>query len=543
MKLFSKISMMALAALAFAACSQEDFTNDVNPTPEQGEKTWAYFSFSFKESMTRAGAGGENAATDGEAAVNTASVYIFNANGDLEEKATIDAYAGHVDGTYDAHAVAIEVISGPKTIVAILNDNKSHSTDDLASFLKLTEDADGNPTTLYSVEGKAIKDMLMTGKTTATLAANVEEADAKKPGNPSHIAVSVDRAAAKLDVVSSATDGKLEVVATSPIGELKGSTYDVLNLHAKPYTMLQSAVNGVIETPDYDLTTYSSYASKYYNASAEGVTPTLTFDSSSAYGSDVAYLPENTNIAPQVGNSSYVFIKSTFVPKDDKFVTGTTASSNAATIATLSSTPATGYAMFSYDYNYAFAPVATNALDDDQIETLIRHHLATNISGTSTDIKIAEKPIVIPATITKETYYYTKTEKTAEVAGKTCTVISLEKYVQGSANASVKDPSFTIADLTVGMYAWDNTNKGLTCYYRINIFDASYPKTEAMHFSVIRNNSYHVKISKVNSIGYPEAGDVEVNPETPLVDFPTYMQVEITINQWTSKDMDTEIGM
>ena len=307
--------------------------------------------------------------------------------------------------------------------------------------------------------------------------------------------------------------------------------------------MLQSVVNGVIPTPNYNLTTYDGYKGFYYKESAKTATPSLFFGNTSTYETNVAYLPENTNIAPQVGNSSYVFIKSTFVPTENKFVTGTAAASNTATIATLSSTPATGYAMFSYDYNYAFAPVATNALDDDQIETLIRHHLATNISGTSTDIKIAEKPIVIPATITKETYYYTKTEKTAEVAGKTCTVISLEKYVQGSANASVKDPSFTIADLTVGMYAWDNTNKGLTCYYRINIFDASYPKTEAMHFSVIRNNSYHVKISKVNSIGYPEAGDVEVNPETPLVDFPTYMQVEITINKWTEKEMDTEIGM
>ena len=110
---------------------------------------------------------------------------------------------------------------------------------------------------------------------------------------------------------------------------------------------------------------------------------------------------------------------------------------------------------------------------------------------------------------------------------------------------SMKDNSFKVNDLTVGLYAWDNTeeNKGLICYYRINIFDKTYQNTQSMYYSVIRNNAYHVNITGVSSIGYPEAGDVEVNPETPLIDFPTYMQVEITINKWTAKDMSTDIGM
>ena len=120
MKLFNKISMMALAALAFAACSQDDFTPDVNTTPEEGEKTWAYFTFSFKESMTRADNGDEAAANDGEAAINRAAIYIFKADGSFEVKAERTSIA---DDKNHIPSVAVEVTSGVKTIVAVLNDN------------------------------------------------------------------------------------------------------------------------------------------------------------------------------------------------------------------------------------------------------------------------------------------------------------------------------------------------------------------------------------------------------------------------------------
>ena len=194
MKLFNKISMMALAALAFAACSQDDFTTDVNTTPEEGEKTWAYFTFSFKESMTRAGNGGETAIGN-EAAVNTASVYIFNTSGALEAKETVTLTETGIgdNSKYHAPATAIEVISGPKTIIAILNDNKAREATSLTEFLALKEATSDDATTLYTVKNNAINDMLMTGKTTAVLAANVTQEQAQIDGNTNHIAVSVDR--------------------------------------------------------------------------------------------------------------------------------------------------------------------------------------------------------------------------------------------------------------------------------------------------------------------------------------------------------------
>ena len=130
--------------------------------------------------------------------------------------------------------------------------------------------------------------------------------------------------------------------------------------------------------------------------------------------------------------------------------------------------------------------------------------------------------------------------------GKTCSEISVARYtpsVAGTTSDAVVDPSFVFEKRTIGLYDWDNTNKGLICYYRINIFDTEFGNDVSMHYSVIRNNAYHVNITGVNSIGYPKAEDVIVNPDTPLIDFPTYMQVEISINKWTAKDMNTNIGM
>ena len=262
MKLFSKISMMALAALAFAACSQEDFTNDVNPTPEQGEKTWAYFSFSFKESMTRAGVGNEDAQGN-EAKINRAAIYIFKADGSFEVKADGEANNNHIP------SVAVEVTSGVKTIVAVLNDNqkddRATTGTTLNAFLAQVETA--KTTTLYNADTDGIVDMLMTGQKIATLLPNVSQEDAESNSNTSnHVQLSVDRVAAKLDVTST----KLNV---GTLGNLKGLSYNVLNLHKTPYTVLQTVdAKGVIPTPFYAETVSDIYAGYYSKNTNEDLT-------------------------------------------------------------------------------------------------------------------------------------------------------------------------------------------------------------------------------------------------------------------------------
>ena len=202
--------------------------------------------------------------------------------------------------------------------------------------------------------------------------------------------------------------------------------------------------------------------------------------------------------------------------------------------------------MYSYDYDFTFQPVAVTAYDDTQIKQSIAHHIVANypLYATSLNINDITTTAATAATVGTNKFVYTIGKATNDPSnGKTCTTITVKRYLPNGDNAPIEDAKFSVKDLTVGSYVWDNANKGLICYYRINIFDKDKAKTDAMYFSVIRNNAYHVNITGVSSIGYPEPGDVTVEPETPLIDFPTYMQVEITINQWTSKDMNTEIGM
>ena len=286
MKRFSKFAMMALAVL-MAACSQnEKFDEENKLIPEDGEKTWVGFSFKFSESMTRAGEGGTEDGVDGELAVNTAAVYIFKDDGSYEATAsTVAEYEnspGTSTGEWHSPAAAVKVTSGNKTFVAILNDRITDraTPDNLSSFLAVVEDA--TISTLYATvtaEGatlSTIQNMLMTGKATADLAADVSEVDAMTEGNPNHVRMNVDRAAAKLDVAIS----KDLVIGSDPaLATLVAPTYDVLNLHKGPYTFLQDAVNGVIPTPKYELTSYLTYKDFYYNQSAVAASPILELKS------------------------------------------------------------------------------------------------------------------------------------------------------------------------------------------------------------------------------------------------------------------------
>ena len=104
MKLFSKITMFVLAVLSIAACSQNDvLPEDINPNVDNGEKTWAYFSFSFVNSQTRAGNGGTEDGITAESAIVNAAAYIFKVDGSLEAKAVGEANNNHIPG------VAVEV--------------------------------------------------------------------------------------------------------------------------------------------------------------------------------------------------------------------------------------------------------------------------------------------------------------------------------------------------------------------------------------------------------------------------------------------------
>ncbi|MEG0647774.1 MAG: fimbria major subunit, partial [Bacteroides sp.] len=106
-------------------------------------------------------------------------------------------------------------------------------------------------------------------------------------------------------------------------------------------------------------------------------------------------------------------------------------------------------------------------------------------------------------------------------------------------NTFVLNEGVNFGKLTFGVY--NVKNNGLTNYYRVNIFDVDKGATHQMYYSVVRNYSYHVGITKINKIGFPTEVDMTIDPETPLNNN-TFIQAEVAINKWVAKSMDTELG-
>ena len=187
---------------------------------------------------------------------------------------------------------------------------------------------------------------------------------------------------------------------------------------------------------------------------------------------------------------------------------------------------------------------SSTTYDEAQVKELIAHHIKSKATGYTVADIVSEVPATLGVNGQAFVYKLT-TNLIDEATGKTYSSISVKRYKTKTYadQTVVADDNFFVADMTVGLYGWDNLNKGLTCYYRINIFDKAYDANKPMRYSVMRNNSYKVNINEVTSIGFPKAEDVEYTPDTPLIETTTFMQVEITINKWTVVDMDTSIGM
>ena len=556
MKRFCILYMVGLAFLIIS-CSQDDnLDGNKNLNFEDGQKTWAFFSFDISGSQTTSRATSEDA-KDGEKSVVLATIYVFREDDTFEISSNVTlSLADYTTGTDEnpIPAMKFELTSGKKKVVVILNDNRvavRNLKSGVAGLLAAVE-SPAYPSSLFSSFSSPVANMLMTGHTTITLAANITPEQAEHPNNNNHIEIAVDRVAAKLDVRA---NDMTVYNKSNLLGTLVPINYSVLNLHSAPFTFLHEKDNKeVIVSNNYAniIPDGGSVSSHLYHTSASTIMDNKSYrhnvlaktdDSFNIYGQDMIFVPENTNLLPQVGNSTYVFLKGTYQPSDNVEIPtyhGTYAQLDPATNritpnARLEEPADSKAAMYSYDYDFTFQPIAATSLDDTQLKQLIAHHIV-NSGVMGTNFTIDEISNTIPASIAigEERYVYRVIDQSASVMGKTCSNIAVVRYVQGE-TAPVIDDSFKVDDLTVGFYQWDRGNKGLICYYRINIFDDSYEPTHPMYFSVIRNNVYHVEINGINSIGYPVASDVEVNPSTPLTESTNLMDVHIKINQWSGK--------
>ena len=108
--------------------------------------------------------------------------------------------------------------------------------------------------------------------------------------------------------------------------------------------------------------------------------------------------------------------------------------------------------------------------------------------------------------------------------------------------ASKTDAETWITNTHAGSDTWAAAEytKGY-CYYRLNVRDireTDVPK----RYSVLRNNYYKVNITQIDDMGSNTPGGlVPTDPDTPL-ETSTYITASITVEAWTTVDMNEPLG-
>jgi hypothetical protein len=430
--------------------------------------------------------------------------------------------------------------------------------------------------------------IIMSGEADRVLNAGVSQTEAEMTSNNNHVTVYVNRLPAKIDVrlASSAdqsvvTELPVPEIGATQVGTAKNFVYDVRNQSRQVYVMKHitgSFVNTIWSDPG---TTVD--ASRYFPIVSESLAfPSMLLSDADwnaqragdDYRKYVTYITENTNETALRGNTSYVALKASYVPADGCYVSGyynDPAEQNKVTLKTETfptSTTEGNFSLYNNDYNIAFKIEATSgdAASEANLRALAGYHVSrvANVLGdiNITNIVVANstsvsgfndaealtsatnKSALAMATAQKgAATLWVKVSNTLNISGELEQIILTGVYYY-SPNADgvyVANEGINFGSLTCGLYTTDKV--GLKCYYRVNIYDSSLGITNMMYYSVVRNYSYHMTISKIKSIGYPTQTDLTVEPDEPLTNN-TFVQAHVIINQWKYKTMNNvEIGM
>lgn len=437
----------------------------------------------------------------------------------------------------------------------------------------------------------------MSGETDPTLLAGVTETEAKDPTNANHVKIFVDRIVAKIDVklgaLATPNGTELPVMVngeTDPakkVGDVAHFTYDVRNMNTETYITKRMKGTDFVVSPFSHLIDAAQWPALNSDHRFPALTPgtILPFENTllsatANYKGDVAFITETTNEFARTANSAYVGLQGFYNPIPAKYVSGYTVAAGKVTL-----TPTTeafgGNSWFNFEYDLAFKNEAVNTLNHGYIKTLAGYHTSI-IEPSLADIAqskikiisagaITTGDVTIPGFVADSAITHVRNVKAITdymnglvdgAAEKTPTLFVFvtdtkntvtgadlqRQYVSaiymwnpGDGKTFVHNDGVNFGKLSCAMY---NTvpSQGLQCFYRVNIFDEVVGITHQMRYSVVRNHSYHMGISKISKIGFPTDGDLGVDPEQPLNNN-TFVQATVTINQWTGKKMDdVELG-
>lgn len=337
MKIKSFLALAITGVMLFASCSNNDEIPDQS-TGNDGD-TWAAFNIKLPKTMeTRAADPNASAA---ETTVNSVAVYLFDANEHLTTSGikTIEEY-GTVNSTDNTIStkIALRTKSGEAKIWVVLNpttDIHNRIMDDISkgnlpfqtAFNAVVSGVTGgiSNTTETTSTGFVMVNKAIATKTLASGITN-EAAISGKDEAANHFTINVERAVAKVSVISNKTD-----LNTLPeLGSFSDIKYSVYQVNPQMY--LARYTNKAIQSDGYNIVTpnndfngnVGSPATYWGNKVMDSAPLAVNASGTSKKDLNGIYILENSMLTPVQQNATYVLVQAVWTPKVVYQANGTT---------------------------------------------------------------------------------------------------------------------------------------------------------------------------------------------------------------------------
>lgn len=537
--------MLALASLAFVACSNEDIVpiEDIDYGVVTDPKGDAWVAVGIKTPSVSRGLNtpDHQNGTAVESELKKVRAIFFTADADPEVTADItltNAEAG-VDATGQptgSAGTAFKVPATSKRILIVANPSSTFQNDNVNN--KWTTG------TKYSVVNAALTNTAASISSTngfmmtnakGDLEPSVTDAgptlgdpkdlslyktDAGAKANP--LTINIDRVVAKVLVTITQTSAKADISEAKWVLNTTNKSYYPLSKRTPTWLEQQNVPTGGFRAPfdqykkgsyrvDPNYTAHPAGSYNVYDETYDEVANPISWHAST----ESEYCLENTQ--NQAGNThdntTQILVKAKYMPKEYQKADGTTTTTQEGN----------GDWMMIDGGFYTFATLM------DWIERELNYKYLNNHPD----------PTVITTPLTTAFNRYLGTE------GIDVTSISLPATADAAAIAILKQ-DFT--DKKTAILAEDDRAKtvGVLTYYKggynfykamIKHDDTSLATNELGEFGVVRNSLYDIKVTKFNEPGYPTIPPVTTDPDE---DDDLRMSILIEVNPWTWYTQEVE---
>ena len=581
MKQVKSIFMTALAALAFAACNNDEVVEKGSPGDvPTGEETYVSFSFKVEGSTanTRAADTPIEGKTDAEEeAVTDGRILIF-------DEASGALLNNHEFKVAEGATSTIKTTSGSRRIYIITGTTGSDKTQinarlaalqttapasTLAQFYALMTDGKYTGTTADdSGMGTGFKELPVASKfvmsnvaditAIKTLHAGISKEESNAGGStvadPLHnrFMFKVQRAVAKANLKVEMNKGTDLQTADGIFTLKENATYGLRNLNRGTLYVQQfindrqtvndgdhSAANGLQphaaffnvfdETSDPDMKKLDTYLPYYYrgypikDANSIGITMKANGGGVATPGKSV-YISENSNKRQVRGNTTYFGI-TTQVQKVDKNEIAASIKYDDGLMKLKSEPASADFDNTTGDKSFWYVREIPANVASLLAEPVRKVFVAQSVAFDAVTIIFKNAPIALT------TEGFTDGSYTA-----TQLMASYNKTVNSQGDASVTSlnkEDVALVDKYIGYY-----KNGLS-YYRLNLYETTNDDTR--RHLVRRNHFYNATVTGFSKIGEPTEEDLDKDPEKPVDADVTYVTAIIEVAPWHNVKMEDDL--